>query len=524
MMLIGIAGTPNDFLLSPYVLKCYLCQSNDINKHIDIVVQQYGSIPPTRIEEEAETILRDIEEMQPDIVGFACYVWNMDAVRLISSKLKQRHENIIIVLGGPEIATEDIVSGVFDKYAVDYFISGEGELPLLALLNSQIRIRSEDEIKNIKGLAYKKGGKVLCNVEAEVLEDIDQLPSPYLEGYVSDEVLSMQDIRANIETQRGCNFKCAYCFYHKNFPKIRYRDADVVVKELEYVYKKGIKQGRIVDANFLSDKMYAKTILKGLIELEIRMDLLFEILPQFVDEEVAHLFGQYIRLSKENRVMVGMGIQTINQEALAVIKRKIPVRFFDKAFRLLQEEGVIIKSDIILGLPRETKESYFKTLEYITEKMRYGTNLLSLALLRMLPGTDLIKICESEDLINDNRDNSHFVYATPTLPRKDMLECLRLNVIAYRLLTSTGMMGIRDMYFDAKDTLNVMNIELLQYFESEVFCFLKEKDADYVKPDFPNAETYLGARIFSEISDVWLLEKFRIIKEHGILGSIQSVR
>ena len=148
MMLIGIAGTPNDFLLSPYVLKCYLCQSNDINKHIDIVVQQYGSIPPTRIEEEAETILRDIEEMQPDIVGFACYVWNMDAVRLISSKLKQRHENIIIVLGGPEIATEDIVSGVFDKYAVDYFISGEGELPLLALLNSQIRIRSEDEIKN----------------------------------------------------------------------------------------------------------------------------------------------------------------------------------------------------------------------------------------------------------------------------------------------------------------------------------------------------------------------------------------
>ena len=57
MMLIGIAGTPNDFLLSPYVLKCYLCQSNDINKHIDIVVQQYGYIPPSRIEEEAESIL-----------------------------------------------------------------------------------------------------------------------------------------------------------------------------------------------------------------------------------------------------------------------------------------------------------------------------------------------------------------------------------------------------------------------------------------------------------------------------------
>jgi len=328
-------------------------------------------------------------------------------------------------------------------------------------------------------------------------------------------LLLKPDIRVNIETQRGCNFKCAYCFYHKNFPKVKYRNPYNVIDEIDYVYKKGVKMGRIVDANFLSNKEFTKIILKGLIKRKIKMSLFFEILPQFLDEEIAKLFGDYKKISPENRVTIGIGIQTINQEALEIIRRKIPVSFFEKAFNLLQKEKIIIKSDIILGLPLETKESYFKTLEFIVEKMRYGTNYLSLALLRILPGSDLIEIAKERNLVIDQRDNSHFVYSTPTMPRKDMLECLRLNATAFRLLCSMDMekrMKIRDMYFDIKDTLKISNIELLKSFTKEFFNFLKNKDSDYTKPDFPNAEDYYEKKIHNEIPDEWLIEKFKILK------------
>jgi len=516
--LVGIAGTPNDFLLSLHTLNCFVYQDKDIKNNFEIILKQYYYISPEDIERKSQEVLREIEETKPDIVGFSCYLWNIDVVKLISNRLKQKYKNIKIILGGPEITRNDIVSGKFDSFKSDFLIFGEAEKSLLALLKLQLKPK-EIKIEDIKGLAYKNNNSFLCNNESDFIEDLTQIPSPYLEGYVSDELLSRTNIRVNIETQRGCNFKCAYCFYHKNFPGIRYKDPNVVIDEIDYVYKKGIKIGRILDANFLSNKEFAKRILKGLIERKIKMAFFFEVLPQFLDEEIAYLFGEYRKISSQNRVRIGIGIQTINQDVLAVIRRKIPVSYFEKAFNLLQKENIVIKSDIILGLPLETKESYFKTIEFIVEKMRYGSNMLSLAHLRILPGTDLVEIAKKENLIIDKRDSNHFVYATPTMPRKDILECLRLNAVAYRLLCSHDFkerMEIRDLYFDVKDTLNISNIELLQHLAKEFFNFLKDKDVNYVKSDYPNAEDDYEKKSHNQIPNDWLIEILQHLKKTGI--------
>ena len=522
MVLVGVAGTATDFLLSLHTLKCFLYQTDDIKNNIEIILKQYYHITPENIEKRSEEILADIEELKPDIVGFSCYVWNIDATNNISNILKKKNKDIKILFGGPEIAKEDILSGKFDNSNADFLIFGEAEKPLLGLLRNLFSLKTE-KLEDIKGLAFRKDSSFVCNNQGDFIEHLDKVPSPYLTGYVPDDILSRPDIRVNIETQRGCNFRCAYCFYHKGFPRIRYRDADVVIDELDYAYKRGVKTGRILDANFLSDKEFAKKILKGCIERKIKMSLFLELLPPFLDEEVAHLFGEYRRISPENRIMVGIGIQTLNQEALAVIKRQISLKSFENAFDLLQKENVIIKADIILGLPRETKESYLKTIEFIAEKMRHGTNYLSLALLRVLPGTDLVEIAEEENIVLDTRDSSHFVYSTPTMPRSDMLECLRLNAVTFRILNSIDIktrMKIRDAYFDVKDALKVTNIELLQYFVKEFFKFLKDKDVDYVKPDFPNVEYYSCKTIYDDIPDEWLIEKLRDLKRVGLSKAV----
>jgi len=300
---------------------------------------------------------------------------------------------------------------------------------------------------------------------------------------------------------------------------IRYRKTDTVVKEIEYAYTKGVKDCRIVDANFLSNKEFAKQIMRSLIKRKIEMALFVEMLPQFLDEETAHLFGEYRRISSANRVMVGIGIQTLTQEALVVIRRKIPIRFFENAFNLLLEQNIIVKSDIILGLPRETKESYFETIEFIADKMRYGTNYFSLSVLRILPGTDLVDIAWKENLVIDTRDNSHFVYESHTMPRNDMIECQRLNAASFRLLSVTDVeerKRIRDLYFEVKDTLGVTNIKLLLYFAREFFVLLKNKGVDYVKPDFPRPETYTSKYAYDQIPDEWLVKQLEFLRTFGL--------
>ena len=148
-------------------------------------------------------------------------------------------------------------------------------------------------------------------------------------------------------------------------------------------------------------------------------------LMQFVDEEIANLFGEYIKLSSNNEIVVGMGIQTLNQESLALIKRKIPLKHFERAFDLLQGAGVKLKIDMILGLPKETKETYLKGLEYVSEKMKGQIGYLMLHRLRVLPGTDMVEIAMKERLVW--KDSSHTVYSTPDMSHDDMLYCLSVN-------------------------------------------------------------------------------------------------
>lgn len=519
LVLLGIAGTPNDFLLSLPLLKSYLLGCTNLANNLKIRLEQHPHIASDQLEVHTGKIAGILAEERADFLGFSCYVWNMEAVRRIIKSLKARGVPAKIILGGPEITRDAIDSGSLDAIWADYLILGEGEKPLRNLMEGLLGLKAWRP-GEIKSLAHVQGERFHCNDTPDLVTNLRALPSPFLQGLIPDEVLSRPGIRVNVETQRGCNFRCAYCYYHKNFPKIRYKDEAVVLDEIEFAYRKGIKLGRITDANFLSDRAYAMKILGGLIERGIKMSLFFELLPQFLDEELAGLLGAYRQISPDNRYTVGIGLQTLTQESLKVIRRRIALSHFEKAFELLQESGVIIKSDIILGLPRETKASYFRTLEFITEKMRRGSNYLSLAVLRLLPGTELVDIAREEGLVIDRRDGAHWVYETPTMPRRDMLECLRMNAAAFRLLSSIDLdsrITLRDRYFETKDSLGLSNVELLSYFAGAFSIFLAGKEVDFVTPDFPNAEYYYCGNIHSDIPDAWLLERLAYLKRTGDL-------
>lgn len=504
--MVGIAGTSRDILLAPYSLKSYVMSHEDVQDRLDFEVIHHKFILPRNIPKEAEALAHQIADLNADLVGFSTYCWNIDAVKKIAGLLRTLLPAAKILLGGPEIDAGDMIKGVYDKEPYDFIIHGEGEIAFISLLRCFL-FPEEHKLNAVPRLGFNTahGFESIPQLDklASLVSDLKTLPSPFLTRTVPEHFFDAR-VSINIETQRGCNLRCAYCLYHANFPKIRYRDVQTVLQELHYLNAHGVQHFRITDANFFSEHDFAVEFLRGMVDNRFEMSVFIEVIPIFVDEIVADLMAQYRAISLKNQITVGLGLQTINEKSLKAIRRNISVAHFDRAFALLSKAKVIIKTDLILGLPHETRASYMQLMEYISEKMRYGFNYLSLALLRILPGTELREIAERYKFVEDKRDSDHFIYSSQDISRPDLIYCLRISSVAFRLFHTQedeARAEIRDFYFSVKDRLGMSHVEMLEHFSNHFLDVLEGQASDYVREDFPNAEHYWYYDNHKEISD-----------------------
>jgi radical SAM superfamily enzyme YgiQ (UPF0313 family) len=526
-VLVGIAGSNNAFSLSVYNLKAFAYNDSETRKDWDIEVIQSPLIGLFKRDELLSDLTEKIALNEPNLVGFSCYMWNIEVVLKIAKKLRKRLPDLQILIGGPEIATEYVQQSYFDKHAVDYCISGEGELTFFELL--QNLKRSKPALKNIPGLAYrsKKNMPFTVNTKRLPFKSLSYVPSPYLKGIVDEEVLARNDVEANLETQRGCNLRCSYCIYHKDMDRVTYSDVDRVVDEVRYVTKRGVKKIRFVDANFSSDKDFAKSVMKGLIKERFETSLFFELIPGFIDEELAGLFGQYKKLHLQNEITVGVGVQTINLEVLKRMRRRIKKEKFELTFNLLQKHDIYTKIDLIIGLPGEDASSIERTLEYMVDQLRGSrSHLLCCHTMRGLPGTELLEVAKEFKMKFSSKYEPHELIESPILPRADMVKSMRRTGVLFRLINHTGWAdkefifgntsektNIRDLFFDTRDQLGISNIQLVDKIVDLLIEHLKPRKSWFSMSDFPHAETWWWVHSKREISDDWIVSNLTEIKK-----------
>ena len=529
-VLVGIAGSNNAFSLSLYNLKAFAYKDSEIRKDWDIKVIQSPLIGLFNRDTLLSDLTDKIVSYEPNLVGFSCYMWNIEGFLKIAKKLKKRLPDTRILLGGPEIATEYVKQSYFDKKPVDYCISGEGELTFLELLQ-HLKSR-KPALKNIPGLAYRsqKNSPFTVNTKRIPFKSLSYIPSPYLEGIVDEEVLSRNDVEANLETQRGCNLRCSYCIYHKDMDRVTYSDVDRVINEVRYVIKRGVKKIRFVDANFSSNKDWAKSVMKGLIKEQFETSLFFELIPGFIDEELASLFGQYQKLHLQNEITVGVGVQTINLEVLKRMRRRIKKEKFEMTFKLLQKHDIYTKIDLIIGLPGEDASSIERTLEYMVDQLRGSrAHLLCCHVMRGLPGTELLDVAKEYKMKFSSKYEPHELVESPELPRADMIKSLRRTAVLFRLINHTGWAdkefisgntsektNIRDLFFTTRDQLGISNIQLVDKIVELLIEHLKPRKSWFSMSDFPHAETWWWVYSKTEVSDDWIVSNLTEIKNGAI--------
>jgi len=505
------------YLLSSYALKAYLDSHFGEREELTVDVLNFSD------RDDILKICEKIEGQKPDCVGYSCYIWNFQKVLDLIKELKGRDE-LISILGGPEISPERVRS-LAEAGTGDYYVIGEGERVLLSLMQYIINKDTDPASKIPDGVAVNINGRYEYTPAASRITDLDEIPSVYLNGVLEERLYMGQ--QAFLETQRGCRFKCKYCVYHKNLSGVSCYSLDRVYAELDdLIIKKKILALRIFDSIFTHDLSRAKDIVRHLIGLKnlegVRLPWIYwEFNYDMVDEEFLKLVSalkqkekisntdqikplnrpQFYREMVKDYVAINcVGVQSFSRQALAAVGRTpIDINRFKDFMNSVNENNIVLKTDMILGLPLETFDSYFKGLESFLHLLKDTDHILNIHRLQVLPGSDLEALCDKYAIMY-SRDGSHTVSSTGSFSEEEMNHASRLNALLFRILNSP----LRSAFFESKESSGKSFLGLMEDILAKISAFGEFKDIRLNTGEVD--DLYWNDGAFKDIPSEWLVE------------------
>jgi len=336
-----------------------------------------------------------IKREKPDVVALSHYVWNMKLNHRVFEIVKKHVPNALTIGGGPYFtdlnANEKGARGFFSMYHnCDAYIVNQGEkgfFELIKVFSSLNKNLDQFRKNNIAGSLIndlKKNDKVHIGKNIGTLSDLNDIPSPYLNGLLDP--FFEGPYMPLLETNRSCPYRCTFCAWGIGTQKLLRFDEERVLKEIEYIYERSkfATSLYIADANFGildRDSRFAAKIYEGHKKTSF---------PNFVAVQWNKTRpDRVLKTAKEfkNIAQVGASLQSVNDDVLRAIKRKN--LNFDQIIQLRKDLAEFgqekIFSELIIGLPHETKESHIEAnrqmIDLNFEVQNYN--------LHLLPGTEM---------------------------------------------------------------------------------------------------------------------------------------
>ncbi|MBR9706730.1 radical SAM protein [Candidatus Pacearchaeota archaeon] len=372
-------------------------------------------------------------------VFFSTYNWNMNAASQIASELKKVDQEILTVFGGCEIPKDNAEQFLRDRPFIDLAVHGEGEKVFTSILENY----NDRNWEQVPSLSYIDGnGKYRETEKAKRIDDLTTIPSPYLAG-VFDQMMkdNPQDIWLGLwETNRGCPFQCSFCEWGSDYQKrLHQHELERVLKEVDWFSKNKVEFVFCADSNF------------GMLERDL------DIAKQFVTNK--EKFGYPKAFSVQNTKNsteksyqvqktlsdgglskgVNLAFQSMNPDTLNAIGRKnIPNDTFHELQRRFNIDGIETFSDIILGLPEESYQTFTKGIsELISGGQQNRIQFINLSILansqmgdpeyqkkygfHTVEG-DMINIHGSLDAGTDIMEKQTLVVGTKDMPKEDWIK------------------------------------------------------------------------------------------------------
>ncbi|MDP4087294.1 MAG: B12-binding domain-containing radical SAM protein [Bacillota bacterium] len=321
-------------------------------------------------------IVSELYQQNPAVIGFSCYIWNIEETIKVISYLKKVNPSILIVLGGPEVSY-DSLEWMQRIPEVDFIVMGDGELTFKRLLTE---IEKVGDFTCVPGLAFRSDGQVVINPQTNEL-NIKCIPSPYR---FEEDIPHLSKRITYFETSRGCPFTCQYCQSSIEVG-VQYFDREKVKDDLRFLMANGAKTIKFLDRTFNISRSYAMEIFQFLIDEHVPGTVFqFEITADIMRPEVIEFLNQE---APKGLFRFEIGVQSTNDQTNELVKRKQNFSKLTRTVKMIKEGGKIdLHLDLIAGLPLEDYTSFRKSFNDVFE---LRPEELQLGFLKMLRGTGL---------------------------------------------------------------------------------------------------------------------------------------
>jgi radical SAM superfamily enzyme YgiQ (UPF0313 family) len=317
----------------------------------------------------------------PKIIGFGVYIWNVEPTTEIIAAIKHVRPDIKIILGGPEVSYETENQPIVQL--ADHVITGEADLKFADVCRTLLERRPPARLDktNDSEHAVPEAGVPLPKIIPAVPPDFSQIVLPY-DLYTDDDIAHRI---IYVEASRGCPFTCEFCLSSLDIP-VRQVPLPALLKQLQRLLDRGVKQFKFVDRTFNLNAGISKTILEFFLNrYQPGHFFHFEMIPDRLPEALREVIAKF----PPGTLQFEVGVQTFNEEVGAAIKRRQNYERLEDNFRFLRSQtGVHIHADLIAGLPGETLESFAAGFDRL---IALGPQEIQVGILKRLRGTPIVR-------------------------------------------------------------------------------------------------------------------------------------
>ena len=427
--------------LAVYDLKAY---SSDYDEHV--ILREYT------INQPKDEILKDIYSSGADVVCFSCYIWNISFVRELIRDLVKILPKTAFWAGGPEVSY-DAEKFLTEMPEMTGVMVGEGEKTFHDLL--EFYIDGKDSLEEISGIAYRTGDKIIHNGWRELM-DLSAIP------FVYEHLEKFENRIIYYESSRGCPFSCSYCLSSID-KKLRFRDLELVKKELQFFLDHKVPQVKFVDRTFNCKHEHAMTIWKYILEHDNGVtNFHFEISADLLREEEMELMSQM----RPGLIQLEIGVQSTNPETIRAIHRHMDLKKLEHCVnRVHSFRNIHQHLDLIAGLPYEDYDTFHQSFNDV---YRMKPDQLQLGFLKVLKGSLMQKEAEVYGIV---------------YKEKEPYEVLSTNWLTYGEVLKLKMVeSMVEVYYNSGQFWHTL--EYLVPFEKDAFTFYEKLGSFYEKKGY----------------------------------------
>ena len=427
--------------LAVYDLKAY---SSDYDEHV--ILREYT------INQPKDEILKDIYSSGADVVCFSCYIWNISFVRELIRDLVKILPKTAFWAGGPEVSY-DAEKFLAEMPEMTGVMVGEGEKTFHDLL--EFYIDGKDSLEEISGIAYRTGDKIIHNGWRELM-DLSAIP------FVYEHLEKFENRIIYYESSRGCPFSCSYCLSSID-KKLRFRDLELVKKELQFFLDHRVPQVKFVDRTFNCKHEHAMTIWKYILEHDNGVtNFHFEISADLLREEEMELMSQM----RPGLIQLEIGVQSTNPETIRAIHRHMDLKKLEHCVnRVHSFRNIHQHLDLIAGLPYEDYDTFHQSFNDVYQMK---PDQLQLGFLKVLKGSLMQKEAEVYGIV---------------YKEKEPYEVLSTNWLTYGEVLKLKMVeSMVEVYYNSGQFWHTL--EYLVPFEKDAFTFYEKLGSFYEKKGY----------------------------------------